>query len=424
MFVFLCGFFLEIAAESKIVLPEMFGAVGDGINDDSKALEECLKSGQTIWLGKGKTYRLCSRIATRGLSRLVIKGNGAKIVVSEQYPVTQYDIIFCINGNEQEEIRVNVSDLEIVCELGQKFEDREEKGDTDIFYVTNGGWVQMSNVRFATTGQYNNVSFLVSTGNNILFQDCDIRLNTLSKQGGVLWLMNKTEPECDIKLENCRFEYESQDECMCFSGSFAGRSEVASCSINASIENCDFVSSGLCRSSGFIIAYNHSGTTTADIHIQYEKTRFHSSGSFLRRIQTYQCGNDSIHNYGRFLTSYKNCLFEFSTTEIMEGGILGLLPLIGNSVNASDIGYEFRKCTFDIANINMLIGDKDGNKKGFYHFNNCDISSNRSLFLKKYNSGTGDIEILLKNTRCQSIDEFVTKERLVTHRSFFNGKKL
>lgn len=420
---FLCSLCSQFAiAASDNFTPEFFGAKGDGVNDDSYAFSECLKTGKTIWLNRGKTYRLESRIVTKVLSHLVIKGNDAKIVISAKYPLTKSDRIFSVEGNDNAKVKLDVSNIEIICELGQKFEDRNELGDTYMFSVSNGGQIKMRNVKFETSGYYNNVSFLVSTGNNILIENCDIKLNTLSRQGGILWLMNKTEYECDVKLKNCRFEYESQDECMCFAT--ARRNNLERCFFNVAVNDCVFYSKGKCNSSGFIIVYNHSNGVVADFDVKYNNTKFYSSGNYLRHIQTYQCGTDSTKNYGRFLTSYKKCLFDFSTNEITEGGIIGLLPNKSNGVSFSDVGYSFSSCTFNVKNIDLLIGDKDGNRKGFYEFKKCDIHSNRGLFLKKYNSGMGNIEIVLNNTKCQSMDEMVTKEKLTNRRSFYNGKKL
>lgn len=44
------------------VTPEMFGAVGDGVTDDSNAIQSAVNSGKTVILGRNKTYKITDTI--------------------------------------------------------------------------------------------------------------------------------------------------------------------------------------------------------------------------------------------------------------------------------------------------------------------------------------------------------------------------
>ena len=60
------------------ITPEYFGAVGDGIADDSDAISEWLKAGGKLSLMAGKTYRLTK--SSYGISNTYIDGNGATLL--------------------------------------------------------------------------------------------------------------------------------------------------------------------------------------------------------------------------------------------------------------------------------------------------------------------------------------------------------
>lgn len=57
---------------SRVVVPEMYGAIGDGVADDTIALKECIKSGNFILL-KG-TYKITSCLSFDNISNLIMYG--------------------------------------------------------------------------------------------------------------------------------------------------------------------------------------------------------------------------------------------------------------------------------------------------------------------------------------------------------------
>ena len=66
------------SARDRAVTPEMFGAVGDGKTDDSKAIQSALSSGATVMLS-AKTY-LCKNIITKGVTDITMIGKSGTVI--------------------------------------------------------------------------------------------------------------------------------------------------------------------------------------------------------------------------------------------------------------------------------------------------------------------------------------------------------
>lgn len=58
------------------VTPEMFGAVGDGVTDDSDAIEQTLSSNKNIIMKDGAIYKICRAILPNA-TKIHIDGHGA-----------------------------------------------------------------------------------------------------------------------------------------------------------------------------------------------------------------------------------------------------------------------------------------------------------------------------------------------------------
>ena len=63
------------------VSPEAFGAVGDGISDDSPAFNRCISEGLPVVLAKGKSYRLKTALNAIHSESFELRGNGARLIV-------------------------------------------------------------------------------------------------------------------------------------------------------------------------------------------------------------------------------------------------------------------------------------------------------------------------------------------------------
>lgn len=382
--------------------PEQYGATGDGIHDDSPAFNACLSLGKEVRLTKGKTYLLKSLIRPIDSDLFYMNGNAAKIVFPSEFPARKSEHIFCFKKRDKQS-KVKVFNMKIDCQLPQKFDSAFQKGDTFIFYFETGEKATFKDVDFSCTSTFNNVSFLVSMGMPIEMDHCHIVLNTLSKQGGILWLMDRYSDFVNVELKNSYFEHDAQDEAMCFSLSRIGNNYIPRCKVNATVNNCTFFSPGNSPSSGFIIAYNHNPERYADIKVRYDNCHFKARGQHSRYIQTYQCGKDSL-NYGRFATTFNKCDFDFSFTEALHHGSVYLLRM-KNAIPKEDISYTFNHCNFKFHNVGCVIGDRDADCKGVYTFNGCEIKTDGRAFRKKYNARQGDIDVVVRSTKSTSMDE-------------------
>lgn len=404
------------------VTPENFGAQGDGKTDDSKAISKCIQSGKTIRLSPNKTYLLENPVKASNSETLRIEGNGAKIVVSEKFPMKGNDIIFYF-GTPRKKL-LEVKDLYILCLLDQKFPEKTTRGDTYVFAVESCDEVRFKNVKFKSERSYNNVTFLRNNGSKKMeMEDCNIVLNTMSVQGGILWFMNRRDSICSVSLKNSYFEHDVKDECMCFS--IYKEFNKEKCKMIVNVENCEFYSKGESSSSGFILVYSNSKKAFSNLNVNYKKCSFKTDGTTLRRIQGYQiCDGESDFDYGVFHTTYDQCKFDFLFKKPKTKGLLGLLCSKGTSMSADAIVYRFNQCEFNLHNISPLIDDNSNNLegKGIYEFNSCKIVSDGCLFEKKFTPTKGDVRIRLNDCDLVSNDEVLSTEFLIAKNCRFTNK--
>ena len=81
------------SSDESSVTPEMFGAVGNGVADDTAALQSALNTGKPVYLSK--TYKVTELDCT-GLSEIVMYGKEGATARLSTFPVTNdtYNIIF------------------------------------------------------------------------------------------------------------------------------------------------------------------------------------------------------------------------------------------------------------------------------------------------------------------------------------------
>ena len=81
------------SSDESSVTPEMFGAVGDGVADDTAALQSALNTGKSVFLSK--TYKV-TELDCAGLSKIVMYGKEDVTARLSSFPVANdtYNIIF------------------------------------------------------------------------------------------------------------------------------------------------------------------------------------------------------------------------------------------------------------------------------------------------------------------------------------------
>lgn len=78
---------LKLKTIKEYVTPEMFGAVGDGVTDDSIAMQSAISSNKTVYLTNNKTYLITSPL-TISYDNTLIDGHNAKIIYRKEQSET------------------------------------------------------------------------------------------------------------------------------------------------------------------------------------------------------------------------------------------------------------------------------------------------------------------------------------------------
>lgn len=230
---------------------EEFGAKGDGVTDDSSALQKGLDQGYVVWLQAGKTY-VASNLMTRGstsVSGLVCLGGRAKIKVPE--------------GEGNFGIKIQNSNVLI-----------------DGVDFDGGDYGPWNNVVYDNTGTRTGISIGNSFGtglnlNNITVQNCQISgFDYCGLYGQEIVVGYSFGKRCTLFNVNAnrnninfwaspRFEYVTATSCYGYEG-FAGVIQIAgnctwvACHFERNTENCQ-MSSGDNNSHGQFIgcSFNH-----------------------------------------------------------------------------------------------------------------------------------------------------------------------
>ncbi|MBQ7622325.1 MAG: hypothetical protein IJS66_01115 [Bacteroidales bacterium] len=377
------------------VRPEDFGAKGDGLADDSPAFNACIASGAPIYLSKGKIYRLITAIDPIRTESFELKGNGARIVIDDTYPLERYALVFRFDSDGRRRSSFTAEDFDAVYLPGPKFDNPDEVGDTYFIFLDNCSEAVLRGIRFSTPSIRNNLTFFASYGvGRLEMSGCDISINTLSRQGGALWIMNKYFKTSEIVLRNCSFEHDTRDECICFSAAaFEG---LKDCSIRAKVTGCSIVSDCNSPSSGFMMAA-HNFPGKAAISLEFRRCRFKARGPNSRKILSFQSGLGPEGTYASVDSKFLNCSFDYDFSSESDTGLLSLPHLCGPFED--EFVYNFVRCRFRMRGVHPLIGDRDGDKAGSYLFRNCRVDAPGPVFDKYYNVSSSRINLDVKGGR-------------------------
>lgn len=264
------------------VTPEMFGAVGDGVADDSGAIEQTLSSNKNIIMKDGAIYKICRAIFPNA-TKIHIDGHGAKITADDTFSYTQntcYGFFqFQVNAKNLTEFVVKNLDIDIKTN-GILYGERTagDERSCPIFRIKNTKIILIDNCNFAIMSNTGNRAILWTDGicdERVSITNSNFENKCAGNAGGVIAINMKNDlKDVTSFMANCSLITDSCDEL--YSIQNTGASNLYS-----TIESCVFLNHG-----GFInnnstkktiiVATNHTGT--GKLHMDISATKIAYDG--------------------------------------------------------------------------------------------------------------------------------------------------
>lgn len=169
-----------------VVMPQMYGAVGDGVTDDTVALQNAINSGKTVLIPKGR-YLISDTLKIEGRSLLAIYGSDSTIVYSGN------DYAFSIKGTYNSNIYLGT----VIAQTG---------GCVHFPIASSADAVQYVNLHFVTFNAQTNGIHVDLTGGWV----GDLRIFDGRLEGGnngILLENNSTSQAiANVSITNVGFE--------------------------------------------------------------------------------------------------------------------------------------------------------------------------------------------------------------------------
>ena len=264
------------------VTPEMFGAVGDGVADDSGAIEQTLSSNKNIIMKDGAIYKICRAIFPNA-TKIHIDGHGAKITADDTFSYTQNTCygFFQFQDNAKNLTEFVVKNLDIDIKTNGILYGERTAGDErscPIFRIKNTKIILIDNCNFAIMSNTGNRAILWTDGicdERVSITNSNFENKCAGNAGGVIAINMKNDlKDVTSFMANCSLITDSCDEL--YSIQNTGASNLYS-----TIESCVFINHG-----GFInnnstkktiiVATNHTGT--GKLHMDISATKIAYDG--------------------------------------------------------------------------------------------------------------------------------------------------
>lgn len=265
------------------VTPEMFGAVGDGVADDSGAIEQTLSSNKNIIMKDGAIYKICRAIFPNA-TKIHIDGHGAKITADDTFSYTQntcYGFFqFQVNAKNLTEFVVKNLDIDIKTN-GILYVERTagDERSCPIFRIKNTKIILIDNCNFAIMSNTGNRAILWTDGicdERVSITNSNFENKCAGNAGGVIAINMKNDlKDVTSFMANCSLITDSCDELYSIQNTGASNlySTIESCVF---INHGGFINNNSTKKKTTIVATNHTGT--GKLHMDISATKIAYDG--------------------------------------------------------------------------------------------------------------------------------------------------
>ena len=327
---------------------DSYGAIGDGIHDDSVAIQEAFDNNTYVSFTAGKTYKLISNgLCIR--NDLVIEGNNSSILIDDSYSPQKTDFNKHIirHAYNSKSNYLNISNLNIDIQIKRNtYSGNNGMNYLCIFQPTYINNICLENVNITVCQSENKIInlWLDHGCDSFIMKNSTLENFTTYKEGGVLWFMssedklfNEYTDYKNIEIYNCTFEGICGDEIVSIYGSY---------SANALFEDCN------------IIGNNQSPNTTRPLTI------YSNGHNTYYDVIFNNCNMTCMYN-----TSIKNCSYD---------SFIG----VGSNTSNNYFNINFTNCSINASIKNCLLYpnliQKNITNIHTYNINNPNIEINFS----------------------------------------------
>lgn len=207
--------------KNQIITPEQFGAVGDGIVDDTKAMYNTFRyagqnAGVTICFGAKKNYLISSGLTLP--KTCIVDGNDSKITVKEIKSYTEggnysYQFFSEYKYNEHMNL-VDWKNLTIDFSPTLLLNSAGKTKEYMLFRFHDLECFRMNNVNIISNGDERNcINLFKFSGQGKIYMDnCSFDIRHRGKVGSILWIQSTMDNGYYARISNCKFFSTCSDE--------------------------------------------------------------------------------------------------------------------------------------------------------------------------------------------------------------------
>lgn len=375
---------LKLQTIKDYVTPEMFGAKGDGVTDDTQALQYAFDTGKSVFIPSGKTYITTGNVVGSG----VVFGNGfgSKIkAASKEQPYVlkiagSNEVIknICIHGSgdtdpsrdfgdavgivtEGSRSRINLDGVFIVCcDIGLYFDNTNWDclfSRLTIYYCNTALKTDdaMLCCKFDSCSlSHNRTQFDLTRGTFVLFENCGIGSSTTEKFAKIysahsVRFFNCNFEESVVSSDSGAFEFLNQDNIIIFEGCYIRKVSKATGSSNTALFRTN---TGLSRNS-IIFRNSRFMANSVDYHVYVANGDQSLQFSFDWLSFGFMIGIANGGSLACNFTSANNTLFRITDVpklrDLIDASVFGgqkfkgFQCIVGNGVRYEYDGNVFRQ---------------------------------------------------------------------------------